>query len=154
MTQFTRRNFLVASTAACGCLLLPTGSEAQPKDGLICGLTDMRLGDAEIREGDHEALQLMRLITADVGIQPTFQVRASDTPLPGLAYAQIIEGRRRILYDSTVFQFALGRTHWLAVGAIAHEIGHHLANHIFLDETSRHGQELEADYFAGVSTAA
>lgn len=95
----------------------------------------------------------MQLIAAGVGLQPNFQVKASDSPLGGLAYATIRGGRRLIVYDATVFVFGEGRTDWIALGVLAHEIGHHLANHVFLDEISRHGQELEADHFAGATVA-
>lgn len=153
MTRLSRRAAIQALLAA-GCCGMPgPRATAQASESLLCALGSTVAAADELRDADDEAWQVMQLISAGVGLKPNFQVKASDTPVPGLAYATIRDGRRRIVYDATVFYFGEGRTDWIALGVIAHEIGHHLANHVYLDEISPHGQELEADHFAGAAVA-
>ncbi len=153
MTLVSRRAAFQSLLAAGCCGLHGSRAAAKAPGDLLCAFGSASAATDSLRDADGEALQVMQLITAGVGLQPNFQVKASDSPLPGLAYATIRDGRRRIVYDATVFFFGEGRTDWLALGVLAHEIGHHLANHIYLDEISRHGQELEADHFAGAAVA-
>ncbi len=67
------------------------------------------------------------------------------------AIATIIDGRRIIVYDPILFNFADARSgeYWTSMSILAHEIGHHLSGHTLSNSGSNLSDELVADRFSG-----
>jgi len=75
----------------------------------------------------------------------TIRCLAHRSPLQ----AAIHRGKRYIVFDRGYTSWGEGETDWHAIGVAGHEIGHHLASHVFTSELSNHAEELVADQFAG-----
>ena len=149
--SMTRRSLLVHFGATACCAISGTQVHADTLGRVICSLRGASgfIRVSNYREAAPEARRVIALITNGVGIRQNFEVKAADFRTSNLAFATIHSGRRRVVYDAAEFSFVNGRTHWEAVGVLGHEIGHHLAAHVYVSESSRHEEELEADYFSG-----
>lgn len=147
----SRRRFIVGASALCCCGQVG-GAEAS-QEQVICALGGSHegLSDSGWRPAAGEAQQVVQLITEGVGVKPNFVILAADFERSSIAYAGFKDGRRRIVYDAAMLSFGSGRTSWKSVGVLAHEIGHHLATHVFVRDTSSHERELEADHFSGAA---
>lgn len=71
------------------------------------------------------------------------------------AYATIINGRRWIIYDNDFLERVdyYSRTKWASISILAHEMGHHYADHVLDNRGSTIPKELEADAFSGYMMA-
>lgn len=98
-----------------------------------------------------EAVQAVKLLTDVVGIEANFEVVEGTFVKKVLAFAAVRQNQRYIVYDKDEFWFESGRTNWISVGILAHEVGHHLAAHTYVSGASNHARELEADRFAGMA---
>jgi hypothetical protein len=95
-----------------------------------------------------EAQNVISNIIDVIGLQPKFQVRASNIPN---AAAVVSSGQRYILYNPN-FVASIDKaagTKWASIAILAHEIGHHLNGHTLQGYGSRPSLELEADAFSG-----
>ncbi len=111
-----------------------------------------RQGVRNIAEPHEKAQMLLQLMCELSGIQPRIQLFAADfigDYSRFAAYATIKERKRYIVYDRASFNWKPDQTTWAEIGILGHEIGHHVASHVYADEVSRHAQELEADRFSG-----
>lgn len=139
--------------------LLPLAVQADPVfsspgfgDNHICmwhGNTPRLRGVSEYQEAHPDALKAVEWITGLVGLEPNFEVLSAKFANGGGAFATIYKGQRYIVFDRAFTSWGDGKTDWHAIGVAAHEVGHHLASHVFTDETDKHAEELEADAFAG-----
>ncbi|WP_339635129.1 hypothetical protein [uncultured Sneathiella sp.] len=157
---FSRRNFLLG----CGCtavLGINRHALADPGDlfsGRICAKNSEPNVDGVVNYGtpSPEAVKVTTWFTDVVGIRQNFQILAAD--FTGnmermAAFATIRKAQRFIVYDRANFTWKNGRTNWVEVGIMGHEVGHHIASHVFANEYSQHEQELEADRFSGFAMA-
>ena len=83
-----------------------------------------------------------------MGIRQNFKILAADIA-DALAFATIRGGQRYIVYDRNSYGWPDGQASWKGVSTFGHEVGHHTASHVFVDEYSQHQKELEADRFSG-----
>lgn len=95
-----------------------------------------------------EAVAMVELIVASVGLVPNFAVLEGAFNDTCIAVAGMINGKRAVVYDRERFHWQGGRAQWSDVGIMAHEVGHILSSH-WMDGGSRPPTELEADYFSG-----
>lgn len=157
---FSRRNFLLGCgyTAVLG---INRHALADPGDlfsGRICTKNSEPNVDGVVNYGtpSPEAVKVTTWFTNVVGIRQNFQILAAD--FTGnmermAAFATIRKAQRFIVYDRANFTWKNGRTNWVEVGIMGHEVGHHIASHVFANEYSQHEQELEADRFSGFAMA-
>ena len=96
-----------------------------------------------------QAAGIIREITAAVGLQPRFELRAT-TLVPNAA-AVTYEGKRFLLYNPQFLAAVnrAGHTDWAGISILAHEMGHHLNGHTLRGGGSQPQDELEADEFSG-----
>lgn len=104
-------------------------------------------------------VDLLHEITRATSLPPAFKVRRVQGLNNALAkVAHHPNGIIRVIeYDPNLFEawerYASKSVHLV----VAHEIGHHLSNHVFYRESDsraeNHRTELQADYFAGASLA-
>ncbi|MEO1136870.1 MAG: hypothetical protein AAFW68_09725 [Pseudomonadota bacterium] len=106
-------------------------------------------GVSNIGPPSPEAVKLVRSITDKVGIGANFEVLAGDFSRPWRAFATIRNNQRYIVYDRKDFSWSKGQASWEDLWVMGHEVGHHVATHVVVDEYSQHEQELEADRFGG-----
>jgi len=102
-------------------------------------------------EASPEALLAIHTITAAMGITNDFEVIGGKfierTPV---AAAFVCRNKRYIVYDIEKYNwFGDGATEWRTFGILIHEIGHHVGNHMAIDNKPQKSQELEADYLSG-----
>ncbi|MCB2062391.1 MAG: hypothetical protein KDE25_02850 [Novosphingobium sp.] len=149
-----------ALIAAVGCAALlgacSAPGAAQPElTGRACafGSAPVFAGARNVGPPSPEAVKIVERITQGVGIRPNFKIFAADIVPNTVAFATIRDGQRYIVYDRASLDWSKGRTKWSDVVVLAHEIGHHLASHLFVSEYAEHDQELEADRFAGFALA-
>ena len=96
-----------------------------------------------------QAAGIIREIADAVGLQPRFELRATDRVAN--AAAVVYDGRRYLLYNPR-FLAAInraGHTDWAGISILAHEMGHHLNGHTLRGGGSQPQDELEADEFSG-----
>ncbi|TDN40628.1 hypothetical protein A8B98_13425 [Hymenobacter sp. UV11] len=96
-----------------------------------------------------QAAGIIREITNAVGLQPRFELRATDQV--DNAAAVVYGGKRYLLYNPQ-FLAAInraGHTDWAGISILAHEMGHHLNGHTLRGGGSQPQDELEADEFSG-----
>lgn len=96
-----------------------------------------------------QAAGIIREITDAVGLQPRFELRATDQV--DNAAAVVYGGKRYLLYNPQ-FLAAInqaGHTDWAGISILAHEMGHHLNGHTLRGGGSQPQDELEADEFSG-----
>ncbi len=106
--------------------------------------------DPYVWPAGEEAQKIVNDICKVVGIPQSFDLRSGNTDN---AYATQIEFNRIIVYNP-VFIKNFNRdahTQWAVYTVLAHEVGHHIANHNFMSSDPKvlKKQELEADKFAG-----
>ncbi|MEM7528427.1 MAG: hypothetical protein AAF416_12195 [Pseudomonadota bacterium] len=155
MTLLTRRSVMAGliGSCACGSTHAVAADIGKGADGwtLLCGAagypTFQDTGD--LRPGAPEAIKATRLITDAVGILPNFEVLEARFDDASTAFAAVRRSKRYIVYDRARFSFLNGRTDWISLGIIGHEVGHHLAAHVYTNSRSGKADELEADRFAG-----
>jgi len=127
-------------------------SETELFNGKICGFrfSSPVFGRvSNIGAPSNEALKIVGWITDSVGIRQNFAILAADIERYAVAFATIRGGQRFIVYNRSGFSWSNGRASWGDVSTMAHEVGHHLASHVYADEYSQYEQELEADTFSG-----
>jgi|GEM_PF-3317800 len=152
------RIYLFAS-AVCLAILNPDGIASAENDldpqllseSKICALggNPRFSGVSNIGAASPEAVKLVRSIADKVGIGANFEVRAGDFSKPWRAFATIRNNQRYIVYDRKDFSWSEGQASWEDLWVMGHEVGHHVATHVAVDEYSQHQQELEADRFGG-----
>lgn len=130
----------------------PASADEDVQGHILCAFNGAQRGayGAVLGEPSPEALTVIERIADIVGIENNFDVRSAEfqnsTPI---AYATVYQGRRQIVYDREFFtESGESRLRWAEIGIYAHEVGHILGTHIFLDD-DRHSEELAADRFAG-----
>ena len=147
------RRALIAATLALPAFSLPSASRgARATEGLICTLTRPSFGmphKGEPLAPAPEARLAVGWIMDTVGLTPNFALGKANFDRKVGAYAVIIKGERRIVYDTELFSWVEGSPNWRETGIMAHEVGHHLGGHTRTDNATQHAQELEADRFAG-----
>ena len=96
-----------------------------------------------------QAAGIIREITDAVGLQPRFELRATDRVAN--AAAVVYDGRRYLLYNPRFLADInqAGHTDWAGISILAHEMGHHLNGHTLRGGGSQPQDELEADEFSG-----
>lgn len=96
-----------------------------------------------------QAAGIIREITDAVGLQPRFELRATDRVAN--AAAVVYDGRRYLLYNPQFLAAVnqAGHTDWAGISILAHEMGHHLNGHTLRGGGSQPQDELEADEFSG-----
>lgn len=154
----SRRTLLRTGVCACASAALPQSLHAIApfnEDQIICGLNGFPsfTSTKAVHEATPEALAAVQLIVDTVGLEQNFVVLRGEFTRKVGGFATIRRDKRYIVYDQDEFTFANGRTDWIGMALMAHEIGHHLADHIYVNGTTRQNQELEADRFAGVALA-
>jgi hypothetical protein len=98
----------------------------------------------------YEARQVILTILDSINVKANFVIQEQN----GInnAYATMINGRRYIIYDNN-FLNSLDQytgTKWASVSVLAHEMGHHIYNHLLTGTGgSTPDKELQADYFSG-----
>ena len=97
----------------------------------------------------YEAGDYVRTMLGHVNWQENFQLREQN----GInnAYATVVRNQRFIVYDNNFLENldAHAGTKWASISVLAHEMGHHYANHVVDQRGSTPPKELEADYFSG-----
>lgn len=146
-----------------GCLALPDGlriCELKDDDAasasplLAPGRRFPAFTDTE-RPPRPEAVQVVDWIVRIAGVARNFEVIEGEFKGGWIALAGARDGRRYLLYDRKMFDWADGKVRWRHVAIMAHEIAHHLNG----DTTGTHGpvhqheMELAADSFAGFVVA-
>ncbi|AMR25963.1 hypothetical protein A0257_01850 [Hymenobacter psoromatis] len=96
-----------------------------------------------------QAAGIIREITDAVGLQPRFELRATDQVAN--AAAVVYGGKRYLLYNPQFLAAVnrAGHTDWAGISILAHEMGHHLNGHTLRGGGSQPQDELEADEFSG-----
>ena len=98
------------------------------------------------------ASKLMKNIVDYAGVSLSkLKLQASNVP-NALAYVDPVSNAKLILYNEDFVSELEGTTGsaWTAKAILAHELGHHLNDHLQLvDSARRRVEELEADKFAG-----
>ena len=96
-----------------------------------------------------QAAGIIREITEAVGLQPRFELRATDRI--DNAAAVVYGGKRYLLYNPRFLAAVnrAGHTDWAGISILAHEMGHHLNGHTLRGGGSQPADELEADEFSG-----
>ena len=96
-----------------------------------------------------QAAGIIREITDAVGLQPRFELRATDQV--DNAAAVVYNGKRYLLYNPQFLAAVnrAGHTDWAGISILAHEMGHHLNGHTLRGGGSQPEDELEADEFSG-----
>jgi len=153
--MLTRRALIVSAVSAAGLGACRACADA-PASGVICafkGALPEFVHTKRVSPAPPEAQRAVALIVDGVGLRRNFEVLQGEFARKVGGFATIRGGRRYIVYDAEEFSFGAGRTDWVAMGLLGHEIGHHLASHVYLDGASSHADELEADRFAGVALA-
>lgn len=160
----SRRSVLqmIASTAAChatsafgdarvDAFLGDTADIADHR--VICGLNAFPSfkSTRSVKEAPVEAQKGVALILDAIGIEQNFEVLVGEFSAKVGGFATIRDDQRYIVYDGAEFSFADGRTDWVAMGLLSHEIGHHIAAHVYITQGTSQEDELEADGFAGVA---
>ena len=149
-----RRDFI----SGCGCMiassLLPgagaIGAGVMTFDNKICAFGDSVIGSVtNVGEPASEAVAMLEMMTDLVGIRQNIVILAADIERYAKAFATIKKGQRYIVYNRSNFDWKGGQLSWDDVSTVGHELGHHIASHVFADEYSQHEQELEADRFSG-----
>ena len=108
------------------------------------------------RQVAQEALDRVMEVT---GLPQNFDLRvdaevgnaaAKVAPIQNAA-GQLVGFDRLILYNQAFMESVRDRTRtdWSQIGILAHEVGHHLSNHILQGDDDDPEDELEADKFAG-----
>ena len=131
----------------------PTAGAGEDGQGrILCAFNGADRGayGALLGEPSPEAMTVIERIADIVGVENNFDIRSAEFPSSTpIAYATVYQGRRQIVYDREFFtEGGESRLSWTEVGIYAHEIGHLLGTHVFLDD-DRHDEELAADRFAG-----
>lgn len=143
--------------ASCGCwALFGSGASAHDKQaalfsGRICAFGPSPVYGRVTNLGppSPEAVKIVERITQSVGIRSNFKIIAADIERYAKAFATIENGRRVIVYNRAEFNWSDGKADWSDVGTMAHEVGHHIASHVFTSEYGAYERELEADRFSG-----
>jgi hypothetical protein len=103
-------------------------------------------------EAGADARQIVVTIMSKVGLPMNLDVRAAPGIRNAEALVEEVSGKqaRVILYDPKWMEDLKStlETNWSDIGILAHEIGHHLANHTD-PAYADHPAELEADFFSG-----
>ncbi len=135
LPRFFRRLAAVVSLPALllGPAIGPAGAQPTPS-------TDMPAS---------QAAGIIREITDAVGLQPRFELRATDQV--DNAAAVVYGGKRYLLYNPQFLAAVnrAGHTDWAGISILAHEMGHHLNGHTLRGGGSEPQDELEADEFSG-----
>ena len=143
--------------AGCGCLgatsLLPPGhatsGSAVTFGNPVCAFGGSVTGAvSNVGRPSEQAVKIIGRITDGVGIRRNFKILAADIE-HWLAFATIHDEKRYIVYDRSSFNWPDGQALWAGVLTFGHEVGHHIASHVFANDQTQHEQELEADQFAG-----
>jgi hypothetical protein len=124
----------------------------------VVGLPALLLGPAIVPAGAQttptdmpasQAAGIIREITDAVGLQPRFELRATDQV--DNAAAVVYNGKRYLLYNPEFLAAVnrAGHTDWAGISILAHEMGHHLNGHTLRGGGSQPQDELEADEFSG-----
>lgn len=135
-------------------LLLPFSAVSQPQSfqlGPGCAYDGEQNGkDVYLFDASDEANRIVAELVDALGLQQNFVVKSSSVQN---ALATTENGQRYILYSTGFLEKfkADAQTRWAAYSVLAHEIGHHLNGHNFLENDSRKRKllELEADQFSG-----
>lgn len=140
---------IIALFLATACVRLPAQTLLHLRNG--CHFDgDETPRDVYAYDPSKEATQIVSRITAAIGLEQNFVVKAADV---SNALANTEGGQRYILYNTTFLENFKrdAQTKWAAYCVLAHEIGHHLNNHDFteVDPVKRKLLELAADRFAG-----
>lgn len=106
-----------------------------------------------------EALAIFRQIIGNQGLSAaTIDIRASGDVSNAAAFVDD-EGKRIIAYNTIFMQEVKEKTgrYWALISIMAHEVGHHLNFHTYVQgqppPAQSHKDELEADYFSGHALA-
>lgn len=106
-----------------------------------------------------EALAIFRQIIGNQGLSATtIDIRASGDVSNAAAFVDD-EGKRIIAYNTIFMQEVREKTgrYWALISIMAHEVGHHLNFHTYVQgqppPAQSHKDELEADYFSGHALA-
>lgn len=96
-----------------------------------------------------DALDAVDQIMSYTGLPTNFIIREGDVDNASAIVAE--NNRRYIVYNKYWMDDLVRRsgTDWSKFSVLAHEIGHHLSNHMMGNVGSRHEQELQADKFSG-----
>ncbi len=141
----------IAMLAGCA----PKAASEDWSAGRICafGATPRFRGTTGLGPPSPEAVKIVRRIAQGVGIHANFRIMSANVERGATAFATIRNNRRYIVYDRSEFSWGKGNANWHDVYVMGHEVGHHIASHVYANEISGHEQELEADRFAGFALA-
>jgi hypothetical protein len=140
MTMLSRSFRRLAVVLGLPALLLGAAAAPAGAQAPATRATDMPASQAE---------GIIREITDAVGLQPRFELRATDQV--DNAAAVVYGGRRYLLYNPKFLAAVnrAGHTDWAGISILAHEMGHHLNGHTLRAGGSQPQDELEADEFSG-----
>lgn len=97
--------------------------------------------------------EMVDKITSVVGLKNRFRLRAEKNfnNCAAVCYNNNIGEERYILFDRAFLEEyqRITKNKWFVIGALAHELGHHLNGHSLDGIGSRPDKELDADEFAG-----
>lgn len=97
-----------------------------------------------------EAIKIVGQIAATAQLVPRFIVTGANV---ANAQASIIDDKRYILFNQDWISTFVAKDYFSGVALIAHEMAHHLNNHVCEFKGSSPDIELEADTFAGCAVA-
>lgn len=151
---------IAAMVTACAgaAMLAGCGRQSEAEDmftGRICafGSTPATGKTTGLGPPSPEAVKIVQRISDGVGIRANFKIVAADIERYAKAFATVRDGQRYIVYNRKNFRWSKGQAGWADVATMAHEVGHHIASHVYVNEYSGHEQELEADRFSGFAMA-
>lgn len=108
------------------------------------------------RMNDRQVQDVLGKILTPVGLPPNFRMVACDSISNCIAYTAPT-GYRYILYDPEFLGVMAedSKTNWIYYSIFAHEIAHHLSQHLYLEKTlaEERQMELEADEWSGLAMA-
>jgi hypothetical protein len=121
----------------------------------VCAISGIDINNniLKISSAPRPVESVIRRIAAIAGIAPNFEAVHTKSLNGSLALAAIRNGKRYVVYDSSVYKPTDVQITWQHVGVLAHEVGHHIASHTAIQSSDPHAQELEADAFSGYAVS-
>jgi hypothetical protein len=114
-----------------------------------CGFSyNFKSDSLELSLPSYREQEEVKRILSYIGLPMNFDIYSAEIQN---AVATSIDGKRMIIYDPKLLRYAdhVSKTYWASMSILTHEIGHHLAGHIFDAKKNSHQAELEADKFSG-----
>lgn len=140
-------------------LLLGTASDASTQTSDVCEHGGARMSPSALirpvggsplnEQADREVIIAIQDIVDHTGLLLNFSMAESNIP-NAMAYMDTTGSRLLLFNPDFILQIHDRVNHdWGVTSILAHEVGHHLQGHIFLNDAGFYHRELEADEFSG-----